>query len=48
MLSLLRFLFFLGLLGGAGYGVLYVLAEVIESPNEEIIVPIPQEKFNNK
>ncbi len=48
MLALLRFIFFLGLLGGAGYGVLYVLAEVVDPPNEEIIVPIASEKFKNQ
>ncbi len=46
MLSLLRFLFFLGLIGGAGYGALFVLAEVMEPPEQEIIVPIPQDKFD--
>ena len=48
MLSLLRFLFFLGLIIGAGYGVLYVLAEVMEPPVQEIIVPIPQQKFDSQ
>ena len=48
MLALLRFLFFLGLLGGAGYGILYVLAEVVDPPNQEIIIPIPSEKFKSQ
>jgi len=48
MLSLLRFLFFLGLVGGAGYGALFVLAEVVEPPGKEITLPIPQQKFNNQ
>jgi len=48
MLSLLRLIFFLGLLGGAGYGVLFVLAEVIEPPEKEIIEPIPKSKFHNQ
>lgn len=48
MLSLLRLLFFLGLIGGAGYGALYVLADVLEPPNKEIIVTIPEQKFQNQ
>lgn len=46
MLSLLRMIFFLGLIGAAGYAALYVLADVIEPPSKEIIVPIPTDKFN--
>ncbi len=48
MLSLLRFLLFVGLIVGAVYGALYVLAEVIEPPNQEIIIPVPQQEFDNR
>ncbi len=48
MLSLLRFLFFVGLIVGAVYGALYVLAEVVEPPNQEIIIPVPQQELDNR
>lgn len=48
MLSLLRLIFFLGLVGGAGYGVLFILAEVMEPPTEEFVVPIPKQQFQNR
>ena len=46
MLSLLRLIFFLGLIGAAVYGALFVLADVVEPPSQEITVPVPTEKFN--
>lgn len=46
MLSLLRLIFFLGLVVGAIYGVLFVLADVVEPPSKEITVPVPTDKFN--
>jgi len=48
MLSLLRFLFFVGLVVGGVYGALYVLAEVIEPPNQEIVIPVPQQEFDTR
>ncbi len=48
MISLLRFLFFIGLIAGAAYGAIFVLAEIIEPPGEEYVVPIPEQKFQNQ
>lgn len=45
MPSLLRLLIVLGILGGLGYGAIYVLAHVVEPHPREIIVTIPQDKF---
>lgn len=41
MLALLRLIFTLGLIGGAIYGVLFVLADVIEPAPTQIVVPVP-------
>lgn len=45
MPSLFRLLIVLGILGGLGYGAVYMLAHVVEPHPREIIVPVPQDKF---
>jgi hypothetical protein len=45
MPSLFRLLIVLGILGGLGYGAIYVLAHVVEPHPREIIVTIPQDRF---
>jgi hypothetical protein len=45
MPSLFRFLIFVGLLGGLGYGAVFVLATFVQSKPREIIVTVPQDKF---
>ncbi len=45
MPSLFRFLIFIGLLGGLGYGAVFALANFVQHKPREIIVTVPQDKF---
>jgi hypothetical protein len=45
MPSLIRFLLFLGLLGGFAYGTIFALATFVEPKPREITVTIPQDKL---
>ncbi len=45
MPSLLRFLLFLGILGGLAYGAVFSLASFVQLKPREIIVTIPPDKF---
>jgi bacteriorhodopsin len=45
MPSLFRFLIFLGLLAGLGYGAVFSLAKFVKYQPREIIVTIPPDKF---
>jgi len=45
MPSLFRFLVFLGLLVGIGYGAVFSLATFVKYQPREIIVTIPSDKF---
>lgn len=45
MPSLFRFLIFVGLLGGLGYGAVFALANFVRHNPREIIVTVPQDKF---
>jgi hypothetical protein len=45
MPSLIRFLFFVGLLGGLAYGAIFSLATFVQPKPREIIVTIPPDKF---
>ncbi len=45
MPSLLRFLLFLGILGGLAYGAVFSLASFVQLKPREIVVTIPPEKF---
>jgi len=45
MPSLFRFLMVVGLLGGLGYGAVFVLATFVSSKPREIVVTVPQDKF---
>ena len=45
MPSLFRFLIFLGLIGGLGYGAVFSLANFVKYQPREIIVTIPPDKF---
>lgn len=45
MPSLIRFLVFLGILGGLAYGAVFSLASFVESKPREIIVTVPPDKF---
>jgi bacteriorhodopsin len=45
MPSLFRFLIFLGLLVGLGYGAVFSLATFVKYQPREIIVTIPPDKF---
>jgi hypothetical protein len=45
MPSLFRFLMVVGLLGGLGYGAVFVLATFVQSKPREIVVTVPQDKF---
>jgi bacteriorhodopsin len=45
MPSLFRFLVFLGLLVGLGYGAVFALATFVKYQPREIIVTIPSDKF---
>jgi hypothetical protein len=45
MPSLFRFLIFLGLLAGLGYGAVFSLANFVKYQPREIIVTIPPDKF---
>ena len=45
MPSLFRFLIVVGVLGGLGYGAVFVLATFVQSKPREMIVTVPQDKF---
>ena len=45
MPSLLRFLVIVAVLGGLGYGAVYVLANFVELKPREISVTIPPDRF---
>lgn len=45
MPSLIRLLFFLGLLGALGYGALYTLATYVEPQPREITVTVPADRL---
>lgn len=45
MPSLFRFMMVVGLLGGLGYGAVFVLATFVQSKPREIVVTVPQDKF---
>jgi hypothetical protein len=45
MPSLFRFLLVLGVLGGIGYGVMYVLATFVRPTPREISVTVPPDRF---
>jgi hypothetical protein len=45
MPSLLRFLIFLGILGGIAYGAVFSLARFVEPKEREITITIPPDKF---
>jgi len=45
MPSLIRFIVFLGVLGGLAYGAVFSLASFVDSKPREIIVTIPPDKF---
>jgi hypothetical protein len=45
MPSLIRLLFFLGLLGALGYGALYALATYFEPQPREITVTVPLDRL---
>ncbi len=45
MPSLFRFLMFVGLLGGLGYGAIFSLATFTDPKPREITVTIPQDKL---
>jgi bacteriorhodopsin len=45
MPSLFRFLMFLGVLGGLGYGAVFSLARFVEPKQREITVTIQPDKF---
>lgn len=45
MPSLFRFLIVVGLLGGLGYGAVFMLANFVQSKPREMIVTVPQDKF---
>ena len=48
MPSLFRFLIFLGLLVGIGYGAVFSLANFVKYKPREIIVTVPPDKFLKK
>jgi hypothetical protein len=45
MPSLLRFLIFLGILGGIAYGAVFSLARFVEPKQREITINVPPDKF---
>jgi hypothetical protein len=45
MPSLIKFLLLLAILAGAGYGGLWVLANLVEPHQREITVTIPQDRL---
>ncbi|HEX3710281.1 MAG TPA: histidine kinase [Pseudolabrys sp.] len=45
MPSLLRFLFFVGLIGGLAYGAVFALANFVKLHPREIVVTVPSDKF---
>ncbi|HZP77975.1 MAG TPA: histidine kinase [Pseudolabrys sp.] len=45
MPSLIRFVLFLGILGGLAYGAVFSLATFVQLKPREIIITIPQDKF---
>jgi hypothetical protein len=45
MPSLLRFLFFVGLIGGLAYGGVFALANFVKLHPREIVVTVPPDKF---
>ena len=45
MPSLLRFLIFLGILGGIAYGAVFSLARFVQPKEREITITIPPDKF---
>jgi bacteriorhodopsin len=45
MPSLFRFLIFVGLLGGLGYGAVFALANFVQHKPREMVVTVPQDKF---
>jgi hypothetical protein len=48
MPSLFRFLVFVGLIGGIGYVVVFLLANFVNYQPHEIVVTIPPDKFLKK
>jgi hypothetical protein len=48
MPSLLRFLVFLCVLAGAGYGAMYALAYYYEPKPREITVSVPPDRFSKQ
>jgi hypothetical protein len=45
MPSLLRFLIFVGILGGVAYGAVFSLARFVEPKQREITINVPHDKF---
>lgn len=45
MPSLIRLIFFIGLMGGFAYGAVFALATFVEPKPREITVTIPQDKL---
>ena len=45
MPSLIRLLFFIGLLGGLAYGAVFALANFVPYHPREIVVTVPPEKY---
>jgi bacteriorhodopsin len=45
MPSLFRFLIFVGLLGGLGYGAVFALANFVQHKPRVMVVTVPQDKF---
>jgi hypothetical protein len=48
MPSLLRFLLFLCVLAGAGYGAMYALAHYYDPKPREITVSVPPDRFSKQ
>ena len=48
MPSLLRFLLFLCVLAGAGYGAMYALANYYDPKPREITVSVPPDRFSKQ
>ena len=45
MPSLFRFLVFIGIVGGLGYGAVFALANFVKYQPREIVVTVPPDKF---